>query len=177
MVCYGERRLRSSTGEKVMWQITWMLSFLPDWFWTLLLITGVLALLAAWVLKSVPVISNYRLPIQVGGILALLVGIYFQGVMANEEKWQARVKELEEQVAAAEAKSKEVNVKVEEKIIYKDKVIKERGQKQIEYIDRVVKEREEVKVFIEHCPIPTAIIDEHNKAAIRDLNKAAKEKK
>lgn len=160
-----------------MWQLTWMLSLLPDWFWTLVLIAGVLAVLAAWVLKSIPFISNYRLPIQVGGTLALLVGIYFQGVIANEEKWQAKIKELEEQVRIAEEKSKDINVKVEEKIVYKDRVIKERGQKQIEYIDRVVKEREEVKVFIENCPIPSAIIDEHNKAAIKDLNKVIQEKK
>jgi hypothetical protein len=117
------------------------------------------------------------LPIQVGGTLALLVGIYFQGVIANEEKWQAKIRELEAQVKIAEEKSKEINVKVEEKIVYKDKIIKERGQKQIEYIDRVVKEREEVKVFIENCPIPSAIIDEHNKAAIKDLNKIIQEKK
>ena len=154
-----------------MWQITWMLSLLPDWFWTLVLIAGVLAVLAAWVLKFIPFVSTYRLPIQVGGILALLVGVYFQGVIANEEKWQAKVKELEEKVAKAEAQSKETNVKVEEKIVYKDRVIKEKAKTQIEYIDREVVKREEVVKFVEQCPIPPVIIEEINKAATKEQKK------
>ncbi len=154
-----------------MWQLTWMLSLLPDWFWTLVLIAGVLAVLAAWVLKFIPFVSTYRLPIQVGGILALLVGVYFQGVMSNEEKWQARVKELEAQVAKAEAQSKETNVKVEEKIVYKDRVIKERAKTQIEYIDREVVKREEIVKYVEQCPVPQIIIEEINKAATKEVKK------
>ena len=154
-----------------MWQLTWMLSLLPNWFWTLVLIAGVLAVLAAWVLKFIPFVSTYRLPIQVGGILALLVGVYFQGVFANEEKWQARVKELEEKVAKAEAQSKETNVKVEEKIVYKDRVIKERAKTQIEYIDREIVKREEVVKYVEMCPVPQVIIEEINKAATREVKK------
>ena len=58
-----------------MWQITWILSLLPDWVWPALLIIGVLALLAAWVLGFVPFVKNYRLPIQVGGIIATVVAV------------------------------------------------------------------------------------------------------
>ena len=174
-----------------MGQLTWMLSLLPDWFWTLILISGVLAVLAAWVLKFIPFVSTYRLPIQVGGILALLVGVYFQGVISNEEKWQARVKELELQVAKAEAQAKETTVKIEEKIIYKDRVIKERAKTQIEYIDRVVKgdtveitkdmseaeraifkkKQEELEYALKMCPVPQIIIEEINKAATKEIKK------
>ncbi len=174
-----------------MWQLTWMLSLLPDWFWTLVLIAGVLAVLAAWVLKFIPFVSTYRLPIQVGGILALVVGVYFQGVIANEEKWQARVKELEEKVAKAEAQSKETNVKVEEKIVYRDRVIKERAKTQIEYIDRIVKgdteiitkdmseaeratfkkKQEELEHALKMCPVPQIIVEEINKAATKEVKK------
>jgi len=73
-----------------MWQITWMLSFLPDWFWSLVLIAGVIGLIASWILKKIPFISNNALPIKVISIILLLVGVYFQGVIANEEKWQAK---------------------------------------------------------------------------------------
>ena len=174
-----------------MGQLTWMLSLLPDWFWTLVLIAGVLAVLAAWVLKFIPFVSTYRLPIQVGGILALLVGVYFQGVISNEEKWQARVKELELQVAKAEAQAKETNVKIEEKIVYKDRVIKQRAKTQIEYIDRVVKgdtveitkdmseaeraifkkKQEELEHALKMCPVPQIIIEEINKAATKEVKK------
>lgn len=154
-----------------MWQLTWMLSLLPDWFWTLVLIAGVLAMLASWVLKFIPFVSTYRLPIQVGGILALLLGVYFQGVIANEAKWEARVKELEEKVAKAQEQSKETNIKIEEKIIYKDRVIKERAKTQIEYIDREIVKREEVIKYVEQCPVPQVIIDEINKAATKEVKK------
>jgi hypothetical protein len=39
----------------------------------------------------------------------------------------------------------------------------------------VIKEKEEVKIFIEKCPIPQDIIIEHNKAV--DMNNAAERPK
>ena len=98
-----------------------MLSLLPDWVYHLITIAGILALIAAWVLKFIPFVSTYRLPIQVGGVIALLFGIWMEGGIVNEAKWQARVKELEEKVAVAEAQSKEDMKEVKEdlKMIFK----------------------------------------------------------
>ena len=158
-----------------MLQLTWMLSLVPDWFWTLILIAGVLGIIASWILKFIPFVSTYRLPIQVGSIIALLVGVYFQGVVANEEKWQSKIAELQKQVAEAETKSKETNVVVQEKIVTKTKVIKERGKDIVNYIDREVVKKEEIIKYIEMCPVPKEIIDLHNQAA--ELNKAAEGKK
>lgn len=158
-----------------MTQLTWMLSFIPNWFWTLVLIAGVLGILASWVLKFIPFVSTYRLPIQVGAIIALLIGIYFQGVNANEEKWQAKIVELQKQIAEAETKSKETNVIVQEKVVTKTKVIKEKGQNIVNYIDREVVKKEEIIKYIEMCPVPKEIIDLHNQAT--ELNKAAEGKK
>lgn len=157
-----------------MMQLTWILSFIPDWFWTVVLIAGVLGILAAWVLKFIPFVSTYRLPIQVGAIIALLVGVYFQGVISNEEKWQARVAEMEVKVAEAEAKSQEENVKIITKTVKQLELVRTRGQDIINYVDReVVKDREVIK-FVENCPIPQIIINTHNAAA---LNKIIEDKK
>lgn len=158
-----------------MSQLTWMISLIPDWFWTAVLIAGVLGILAAWVLKFIPFVSTYRLPIQVGSVVALLVGVYFQGVVANEEKWQNKIAELEKQVAEAENKSKETNVVVQEKIVTKTKVVRERGKDIINYIDREIVKKEEIIKYIEMCPVPKEIIDLHNQAA--EMNKAAEGKK
>jgi len=171
-----------------MWQITWILGLLPDWFWTVVLIAGVLGILASWVLKFIPFVSNYRLPIQVGSILALLVGVYFQGVIANEEKWKNEIAALQEKVNEAAVKSNETNVVVQEKIVEKTKIVKEKGQEIIKYIDKwntkeIIKEvegperirREEVIKYIENCPVPKEMIDIHNQAT--ELNKAAEGKK
>ena len=158
-----------------MWQITWILGLLPDWFWTVVLIAGVLGILASWVLKFVPFVSTYRLPIQVGSIIALLVGVYFQGVIANEAKWQNEIAALQKKVDEAAVKSNEINVVVQEKVVTKTKVIKEKGQDIIKYVDREIVKKEEIIKYIEMCPVPKEIIDLHNQAA--ELNKAAEGKK
>jgi hypothetical protein len=158
-----------------MSQIIWMLSFIPDWFWTLILISGIAGTLATWVLKFIPFVSTYRLPIQVASIIALVVGVYFQGVIANETKWQDKIADLQKQIAEAEVRSKETNVVVQEKIVTKTKIIKEKGQDIVNYIDREVVKKEEIIKYIEQCPVPKEIIDLHNQAA--DLNKAVEGKK
>jgi hypothetical protein len=165
-----------------MWQITWMLGLLPAWFWPTLLIAGVLAILASFVLGAIPFIKNYKLPIQVGGILAVVASVWFLGAASNEEKWQVKIRELEEQVKKAEEQSRETNVKVETKIVERTKVIKEKAKTQIEYVDRIITQDKEIIKYIEQCPVPKIIIDEHNKAAtppdvIKELNKAAEGKK
>jgi low affinity Fe/Cu permease len=165
-----------------MWQITWMIGLLPDWFWTIILIAGILGILASWVLKFIPFVSTYRLPIQVGSIIALLIGVYFQGVIANETKWQNEIAALQKKIDEAAVKSNETNVVVQEKVVTKTKVIKEKGQDIIKYIDRwntkeVIVEgperikREEIIKYVETCPVPKEIIDAHNAAA--EMNKAA----
>jgi hypothetical protein len=158
-----------------MSQIIWMLSFIPDWFWTLVLISGIVGTLATWVLKFIPFVSTYRLPIQVASIIALVVGVYFQGVIANETKWQDKIADLQKQIVEAETKSKETNVVIQEKIVTKTKIIKEKGQDIVNYIDREVVKKEEIIKYIEQCPVPKEIIDLHNQAT--DLNKAAEGKK
>lgn len=146
-----------------MWQLTWMLSFLPDWFWTLLFFVGLGAIGASWFIKL------YQLPLKVGGVIAVAVSLWFMGAASNEEKWQVRVKELEAKLAVSEEQSKNKNIEVVEKVVTQTKVIREKAQKQIEYIDKVLVQKEEVVKFIEHCPIPKDILEEHNKAALNPL--------
>jgi hypothetical protein len=144
-----------------MWQLTWILSFLPDWFWTLLFFASISSIGLSYILKP------YKLPLQIGGAIALIISIWFLGAASNEEKWQVRVKELEAKLAIADEKSKEENVKIEEKIITKTKVIKQKGEEIIKYIDR----NNEITKFVEICPLPKEAIEIHNAAA--QMNKAA----
>lgn len=154
-----------------MWQIMWMLSLLPDWVYHLIVIFSLLALIVASVFKFIP----YRLPIQVFGALLLLFGIWMEGGIVNEAKWEARVRELEEKVKIAEEKSKEKNVEIQEKVVTQTKVVKEKGKDIIQFIDREVVKKEEVIKYVENCPVPKDIIDAHNAAAT--LNKATEVKK
>ena len=163
----------------------WIISLIPDMFWTLLLWAGVLAVVASYLLGKIPFVSQYKIPLRVGGVVAVLIGVYFYGVIANEAKWQARIKELEEKVAVAEAKSTETNTVIKTEVVEKVKVVKERAKTQIEYIDRVVKgdtvtitkdmseteragfkkKQVELERAIKMCPVPQIVIEEINKAA------------
>ena len=73
-----------------MWQITWMLGFLPSWFWTTVLFLSIIGLLLAWLFTKLP----YSLPVKVFSILGIVLSVWALGAAANEEKWQARIKEL-----------------------------------------------------------------------------------
>lgn len=137
-----------------MWQITWMLGLLPDWFWTLLLIVSIAAIGLS------KFIAPYKLPLRWGGLAGLLLSIWCLGAASNEEKWQERVKELEAKLLAAENKSHEENVKIEEKIVTKTKVIKQKGEEIIKYIDR----NNEIIKYVESCPLPKDVIEIHNSA-------------
>lgn len=148
-----------------MSQLIWMINLIPDIFWTLLLWAGVLSVLASYLLGKIAFVSQYRIPLRVGGVVAVLIGVYFYGVIANETKWQARIKELEEKVAVAEAKSTETNTVVKTEVVEKVKVIKQKAEKQIEYVDRVIEKDKEIIKYIENCPVPKSIIDQINEAA------------
>jgi hypothetical protein len=146
-----------------------MLSFLPDWFWILALMGGV----AAYGFAGFFPIQ--KMALRVGGAIAVVLGIWMLGAASNEAKWEARVKELEEKVAAAEAVSKQENVVIQEKIVKQKEFIKGKTEYITKYIDKEIIKNEEVIKYIEKCPVPQPIIDAHNAAAI--MNKAAEESK
>ncbi len=158
-----------------MWQITWMLSLLPDWFWHVVTITGAIALIAAWFLKRIPFISQYNIPLKIIGFVVLLLGIWMEGGVANEAKWQAKVAELEAKLKVAEEQANNKNVEIQERVVEKTKIIKEKGKDIVTYIDREVVKKEEIVKYIEQCPVPKEIIDLHNTAT--EMNKAAEGKK
>ena len=112
-----------------MFQLTWMLSFIPEWFWTLLLIGGVVAFFAA---RFFP-----QFPLKIGGIVAIVISVWFLGAASNEAKWEARVKELEEKVAAAETASRQENVVIQEKIVKQKEFIKGKTEYITKYIDKL----------------------------------------
>jgi hypothetical protein len=78
---------------------------------------------------------------------------------------------MKTKLAEAETKSSEKNVEIQEKIVEKTKVVREKGRDIIKYVDREVVKNQEVIKFIENCPIPKEIVDLHNQAA--ELNKRA----
>jgi signal transduction histidine kinase len=101
----------------------WILKFLPDFIFHLILLLGIAGLVASFVLKFIPFISQYRLPIQVVGAVLVVIGLYMAGAIANESAWQARVDELNLKIARAEAQSAEANTQLASKLAAKQREI------------------------------------------------------
>jgi hypothetical protein len=112
-----------------MSQIAWMFSLLPDSIFVMLtyviFAAGLVLYIASKMVQWIPIMMQYRIPAELVGVLCLCIGAYFFGWRGNEEHWLARVKELEEKVQIAEARSREVNTVIETKIVTKIKVVKE----------------------------------------------------
>lgn len=142
-----------------------MLQFLPDavilWFCNILLLLGVVLTVLGFFVHRIPFLYQYQLPFKIAGVILLALGVYFRGGYAVEMTWRERVAELEKKLAAADAKSAEVNTVIEQKVVYRDRVVREQGKTLTEYVDREV-----VKLIPAQCDrLPQELIDVHNRAA------------
>jgi hypothetical protein len=140
----------------------WYLSLLPNAFFHAIVIAGLLAVLGSMVLKKIPFVDKYYIPMRIIGFVVFTFGIYFEGGLANEEQWVAKVKEMEAKVAAAEVAGKKETIKIQQKVVVQEKVIREKGEDIVRYIDR------EIVKYDNSCIIPKEVIDTHNKAAKKE---------
>ena len=143
----------------------WMLYILPSWYTHAVPILGIAIILISMFLKVIPFISTYYLPLRIIGLVILLFGIFFEGVMFSGKELHDKVKELEDKVAAAEVKSTQVNTKIVEKVITKQKIVKERGEEIIKYVDKEIIKYDVKFAPGGQCEIPKEFITVHNKAA------------
>jgi hypothetical protein len=117
------------------------------------------------VLKVIPFVSTYYIPIRIIGFVLLFFGVFFEGGLYMNQQWTAKVKEMEEKIAVAEAKSKEENIKIVEKFIVKQNTIREKGDEVIKYIDREIVKYDVKFAPGGQCEIPKEFVEAVNKAA------------
>lgn len=137
----------------------WILDWLPAIVFYLLLAAGLLITIAGFFMGMIPLISKYKIPLQIFGILILAGSLYMIGRTENEEKWQARVDKLQAEVRAAETRAAEVSATIVTKYVTRREVVEKRGQEIVKYVDR------EVVKYDNKCEIPKIVIDIHNAAA------------
>lgn len=139
----------------------WILQWLPWWLFYMVLALGLFGLVVTYLLKFIPlpIIHVYKTPLQIGSIVLVVIGVYMLGSIANERAWQARIKELEVKLAQAEAEGAKENIKIVEKVVVQQKIVRERGQNIVQYVDR------EVVKYDTRCEIPQPFVDAHNRAA------------
>ena len=132
----------------------WILKFLPDWIFYVILALGFIG----------PVLSRFLPPIykpavQLVSILMIVFGLFMSGAIYDNNAWVEKVDEMKAKVAEVEAKGKEETVRVETKVVTKTQVIKQKAQVVKQYIDR------EITKYDNTCVIPKEFIKAHNDAA------------
>ena len=147
----------------------WLLHFLPDSFILfivyLVLATGGILTAGSYVVKWIPGISAYKLPMRIGGIVLLICGVYFYGGYSTEMQWRERVLEMEAKVAAAEEQSKKENTKIVTKLVTKTQIVRTRGEDIVKYVDREIIKYDDKFAKGGACEIPKEFIKAHNDAA------------
>jgi hypothetical protein len=156
----------------------WVVQHLPEFVIHAIFAAGVIGVIVGFVLDFVPTVRLYKFAIQVISIIVLSLGIYIEGGLADTRIWKQRIAELEIKYKDAEIRAAKKNVEIQEVIVERVKVVKEKSAPIVKYVtkyqDREVlkfiegPERvrvEEVIRYVENCPVPREFIDAHNQAA------------
>ena len=146
-----------------MWQLAVLWSAIPDWLITWLVnglvVVGLVGISASWIARWVPYFNLYRGPIQLIGIVCLVLGVYFKGGADVERSWRERVQELESKVALAEKQSADANKKLSNQLQQNKKLtqeVKNANQASI---------RANAEKINSECRVPDVAIELHNKSS------------
>jgi hypothetical protein len=151
----------------------WLLSFIPYYVYILLI---VLSLIAYFFCGLIKFDLNIKLIRIISGCVFVFSTFMF-GYTYSEKTWKEKVSILEERIRISEELSKRANIVIQEKIIYRDKIIKEKADEIIKYIDRYIDKEviktlppeeqiryKEIVTYVENCPVPVEFIRLHNQA-------------
>ena len=155
-----------------MWQIHWALSLIPDsfflWITYLLIAVGVGLYVVSKLVTWIPLISQYKLPAELVGVVLLVAGSYLFGSHGTEMSWRARVAELEAKVKVAEEKSQQVNTVIETRVVTKIKVVKENV-----YVNREIIKEVAGKQLDASCSLPKSTVSLHDSASRNEVAERA----
>lgn len=161
-----------------MWQVQWMLSLIPaeilSLIYWIIIAVGITGIAAGWLGRWIPFYGKYVQLLKPIGVLLVVLGVWLRGGYDVEMAWRAKVKDMENKVAIAEEQAKTATAKVETKVVTQTKIVREKGETIVRYVDKVVTQDKEVIKFVEHCPIPPAVVNTINAAA---KNQPIEEKK
>ena len=139
----------------------WMLQLIPtswlEFAALMILIVGAVMFFAGQIFKFVPFVKQYNFPLRVIGFLLLMAGAYFNGGLGVEQEYRARIEEMQKKIEIAEAKSKQENEKIVEKIVTETKIINQ-DTAETKYLIEQMKEQ----INQQGCELTPEAIDLYN---------------
>jgi hypothetical protein len=151
------------------WLIENAIALMPTEVWIAIAITGAVVYYLSGFILAFPQFKPYGILVKVVGVLALVGGVFMTGGAGVTAIWQQQLKEANERIAIAEGKSKEVNVKIVEKVVKQLEIVHQKSAEVIKYVDR------EVTKYDNTCPVPNAVVTAHNAAALNQSIEKDKE--
>jgi hypothetical protein len=146
-----------------------LLNLFPEWIFFSFLVIGALGVIASFVLTIIPFFKIYKLIIQVVSIVLLVVGVWFQGAIANDRIWEAKVSELELKLAKAESQSLEINLALVEEILRNENLRQEVKNANEKIIIKYVTKHDN------RCELSDAFVRLHDSAANDQLPPGAED--
>ena len=143
----------------------WILNFLPNFIFDILVLIGILGVVASLILKSIPFISKYNIPILIVSIIIAMIAAWYKGAIAKDIEYKLAIEEMKLKVADSEKRAAEANAQIE--YIFIDRI------QPIKDVQVIVQEKiKNVAVNIdENCKITVDTIDILNSAAQKPGNK------
>jgi hypothetical protein len=113
-----------------MWQLSWILSLIPEWILVTLIhgtvVVGLVLTFCGGLLKFIPVINPYAAIAKQIGIVLLVIGVFFEGGLAVEQFYRARIAEMQAKIKEAEIQSVKLNEKLTVEVGKNKELIKEK---------------------------------------------------
>ena len=122
-----------------MWQLSWILSLMPEWILVTLIhgtvVVGLVLTFCGGLLKFIPVINPYAAIAKQIGIVLLVIGVFFEGGLAVEQSYRARIAEMQAKIKEAEIQSVKLNEKLTVEVSKNKELIKEKVNKNAKDIE------------------------------------------
>ena len=109
------------------WLVEHTLLLLPTWFWFVVSGVGAVLYFFSSFIQAIPFAQAKLagMSIKYIGLALLLGGVYLTGGAGVTALWTSEVSEMQDKIAIAEAKSKEVNVVIQKEYVDRINTVKE----------------------------------------------------
>lgn len=142
----------------------WILDLLPFWIFHLVLAAGVVGTGLAFLFGNIPFVSKYALPMRIVSLFVVVCGLYMEGGISNQERWEAKVADAKLEMAKKDTESAEVTTKVVTKYVTKVEVVKEKGDAIIKEVPKYI-----TKDADNQCVIPNGFVLLHDSASRNEV--------
>jgi hypothetical protein len=102
----------------------WLLSFLPDAFFHILLGASILVFLVSTLFSNIPFIVGYTKLIQIISIVCLVFSVWMEGGIAKDNEYKEKIKALQQQIDKSKVESDSLNNKLFEEMLKYQREIK-----------------------------------------------------